>query len=164
MSEEESYSLAELLHSGYRYALSLASDQSRAEDVLQDAWLAVLKANGPHTRQYLFSAVRTRFLNVYKRELLLSIVPLDDVPEHELSIHELDMSDYLDHKLLEQALSGLRSIERESLFLMVVEGYTAQEIADLTLQSRNTVLSHVHRAKRKVRDFLMVNDLEMRHE
>lgn len=49
--------------------------------------------------------------------------------------------------ILEQALAQLRSIEREALFLAVVEGYTAQEIADLTQQGRGTVLSLIHGRK-----------------
>lgn len=53
-----------------------------------------------------------------------------------------------------QALNNLRSQEREALFLTAVEGYTAQEIADLTHQPRGTVLSLVHRAKQKIRRFV----------
>lgn len=160
MAQEESESLAELLQSGFRYALSLTHDRARAEDILQDAWLAVLKAKGPHARPYLFSAVRSRFLNLYKRELLLSVVPLDDLAESEQPVSTLDISYYLDHSLLEKALNGLRSVEREALFLMTVEGYTAEEIATFTQQPRSTVLSHVHRAKQKVRRFFATKSSE----
>ena len=62
---------AELLQSGLRYAISLTHDTHRAEDVLQDAWLAVLKARGPHSKPYLFRVIRTRFINYNKREQLV---------------------------------------------------------------------------------------------
>ena len=52
---------------------------------------------------------------------------------------------------LEKPLSRLREEEREALFLNVVEGYTAQEIAKLTDRPRNTVLSLIHRARFKLR-------------
>jgi RNA polymerase sigma-70 factor (ECF subfamily) len=54
----------------------------------------------------------------------------------------------------------LRSVEREVLFLAVVEGYTADEIGRLVGQSRGSVLSLLHRAREKARNFL--EDLEAR--
>ena len=52
---------AELLRCGYRFALSLTHDASRSEDLLQDAWVAVLKAGGARTPAYLITAIRTRY-------------------------------------------------------------------------------------------------------
>ncbi len=167
MMKEVTQNLEELLHSGYRYALSLTHDKVRAEDVVQDAWLAVLKAKGPHSRPYLFSAVRSRFLNLNKREQLVTVVALDDVPQMEEQVdvtNSLDAMGYLEYPLLEEALDSLRSVEREALFLMAVEGYTANEIATFTKQPRGTVLSHIHRAKQKIRRFLATHDVEVRHE
>ena len=46
---------------------------------------------------------------------------------------------------LEQLLAKLRDIEREALFLHVVEGYSAVEIAALTGRPRGSVLSLIHR-------------------
>ncbi len=164
---EVTENLEELLHSGYRYALSLTHDKTRAEDIVQDAWLAVLKAKGPQTRPYFFSAVRSRFLNLNKREQLVMVVSLDDVPpieEQEDTSDHLEIMDYLEYPMLEEALDSLRGVEREALFLMAVEGYTANEIAIFTKQPRGTVLSHIHRAKQKIRYFLATHDVEVRHE
>ncbi|MFC1749549.1 RNA polymerase sigma factor [Pseudomonadota bacterium] len=161
MTDVSSESIEELLHSGYRYALSLTNDKSRAEDILQDAWLAVLKAKGPRKRPYLYSAVRSRFLNMYKREQLVSVVSLDDAPEIEDKIADDGLSSSIDYALLESALDDLRSIEREALYLMVVEGYTAKEIAEFTQQPRGTVLSLVHRAKQKVRCYVELKQSEV---
>ncbi len=166
MMDEVSQNLEELLHSGYRYALSLTHDKARAEDVIQDAWLAVLKAKGPHSRPYLFSAVRSRFLNLNKREQLVVVVAIDDVPpiEEQEDTSHLETMGELEYPMLEEALESLRGVEREALFLMAVEGYTANEIATFTAQPRGTVLSHIHRAKQKIRKFLAKHDVEVRHE
>jgi len=143
----------QLLQAGYRYALSLSQNSATAEDLLQDAWVAVLKAKGPSTKAYLFSAIRSRFLNLYKREQLLSIVPLED--EHHNEVPEVDhFSENFDIEIVEDALNTLRSTEREALFLNAVEGYTAQEVADLTLQPRGSVLSLIHRAKTKIKRYV----------
>lgn len=159
MPEPVVESIEDLLHSGFRYALSLAGDSARAEDLLQDAWLAVLKAKGPQHRPYLYSAIRSRFLNLNKREKLISVVSLSDVPELEGTIEAGNAFDYFDNALLERALAQLRCVEREALFLLVVEGYTASEISSFTQQPRGTVLSHIHRAKAKVRRFFQSNQI-----
>jgi len=154
--------IAELLQSGYRYALSLAREKAQAEDLLQEAWLAMLKAKGPTNKPYLFTAIRSRYINMYKRDQLVSIVALNDLSELCDPLTEQDQivmdGDYIE---LEAALATLRPIERETLFLMAVEGYTAQEVADLTSQSRNTVLSLNHRARQKVRRYYQSNQIEV---
>jgi RNA polymerase sigma-70 factor (ECF subfamily) len=40
------------------------------------------------------------------------------------------------------------------LYLAVVEGYTAEEIAELTSRPRGTILSLLHRTKAKLCDLL----------
>lgn len=149
--------LTELLQNGYRYALSLTHHKSRAEDLLQDAWVAVLQARGARTKSYLFSAIRTRFLNLYKRERLVPMIPLEDA--HVETDLDNDLRDIgplfrAEAEVLEEALARLRPVEREALFLAAVQDYTAQEIADLTQQTRGTVLSLIHRARHKLRRML----------
>ena len=72
---------------------------------------------------------------------------------------------FADTATLNRALAALRPAERETLFLADVEGYTAQEIADLTGHPRGTVLSLIHRTHRKLRDLLEQSREEIRrHE
>ena len=56
---------------------------------------------------------------------------------------------------LERVLARLRVEEREVLYLAVAERYRAAEIAAMTGRPRNTVLSLMHRAKRKLRELLL---------
>ena len=156
--------IAELLQSGYRYALSLAREKTQAEDLLQEAWLAMLKAKGPANKPYLFTAIRSRYINMYRRDQLVSIVALNEFSEFCDPLSEQEQlaieSDH-DYVELEAALATLRPIERETLFLMAVEGYTAQEVAGLTNQPRNTVLSLNYRARQKVRRYYQSNQIEV---
>ena len=145
--------LADLLQHGYRYALSLTHDPSRAEDLLHEAWIAVLRAGGPPEKGYLFSAIRTRFLNHNKRERLVPFVPLDEFREEEGDQAHAPSGSHFDQGNLEGALATLRPVEREALYLSVVEGYTADEIAKRTKQPRGSVLSLIHRSKQKLRRF-----------
>ncbi len=146
-----SVDMTALLQSGFRYAMSLTHDTHQAEDVLQDAWLAVMQADGPHSRTYLFSAIRSRFLNSHRREKLVLIVSLEELDGIAHDACNDEGLQEINDELLVRAIGELRSVEREVLFLMVVEGYTAQEVADLTDRPRGTVLSLLHRGKRKIR-------------
>ena len=55
-----------------------------------------------------------------------------------------------DKQLVAQVLGGLRPEEREALYLSAVEGYTAEEIGAMSSTTKNTVLSWLHRARKKV--------------
>jgi RNA polymerase sigma-70 factor (ECF subfamily) len=153
MARPEPAALEPLLQRGYRYALSLTHDSGRAEDLLHDAVLRVLKKGEVENLGYLIATIRNRFIDLHRRERLVVMQPLDDIGEEALSA--LDAPDMtLDPERLEQALDTLRPPEREALYLAGVESYTAQEIADLTGRPRGTVLSLIHRARGKVRRFL----------
>lgn len=146
--------LSALLSDGFRYAMSLTHDIAKAEDVLQDAWLAVLKANGPHQKSYLFSAIKSRFINQYRRELLVPITAIDDEfiggAEQIEGMKNINI-DSLINIDLEKILATLRPSEREALYLSAVEGFSAREISEQTEQPRGTILNLIYRAKQKLR-------------
>ena len=150
MTGSERAPLEETLQRGYRYALSLTLDAGRAEDLLHDAVVSVLKKKKLRELPYLIATIRNRFVDLYRRERLVVMHPLDEVTEAELDVEEAP----LDGAMLEEALGILRPPEREALYLSSVESYTAQEIADLTGSPRGTVLSLIHRARQTLRRFM----------
>ncbi len=139
-----------LLQAGFRYALSLRATRADAEDLVQEAWCRLYRraAMAP-TKPEMFVTIRRLFLDQHRRNRLVVFENLDCAPE------AADPAAPLDERILPRDLAGplgaLRPVEREALFLTVVEGYTAQEVADLTDSARGTVLSLVHRAKAKLR-------------
>jgi RNA polymerase sigma-70 factor (ECF subfamily) len=146
-----------LLDRAYRYAFSLAHDAAEAEDLLQDACLSILASGGSWQRSYLFATIRNRFIDRYRRNrkiLFLSLDRDDNSSEEEPTDLNWEAPDVLQNGLLDRALGSLRAEERETLFLAVVEGYTAEEIAELTARPRGTILSLLYRTKAKLRDLL----------
>ena len=136
-----------LLQSGYRYALSLTHRESDAEDLVQEAWLKVYPKKGRRiNRPLLFTAIRNLYIDHYRRGQLVVFEAFDETQQSpvELTENNITSAD------LEAALDRLKPEEREAIFLNAVEGYTAQEIADLTDRPRNTVLSLMHRGKQKL--------------
>ena len=148
-SEEE---LSILLKRGYRYALSLIHDESRAEDLLQDAWLSVVRAGGSFSFAYLRSAIRSRFIDGIRRIHLMPVLDEnmeDNSPDSDDGVHFT--ADRMD---IEKMLEVIRPEEREVLYLSLVEGYTAQEIGEITDKPRGTVLTLAYRGKAKMRQVL----------
>ena len=148
--------LGELVQRGYRFALSLTHSAQRAEELVQDAWFSVLRARGPWSRGYLFSAIRSRFIDDCRRRKIVVFEPLHEDTQQECDDLEVSFDDGLlaGNGALDAALGKLKPEERTVLFLAAVEEYTAQQIAELLAWPRGTVLSMLHRTRRKLRDTL----------
>ncbi|MBJ20119.1 MAG: RNA polymerase sigma factor [bacterium] len=157
-SSEPVENLEELFQRGFRYALALTHEPDHAAELVQDACVACLAAQAPWGTGYLFAAIRSRFVDQYRRRKLTLVEPIGG--EEELAQAGAHVDPREDELLeagldsLDRALGRLRAEERETLFLAAVEGYTAREIAALTGRPRGTVLSVLHRARRKIRDLL----------
>ncbi len=146
--------LQALLHTAYRYAHALCAHAEMAEDLVHEAWLKVVAKHGATPdKALLFRVIRNLFIDDIRHR---NRFPSDSIDEHAMIDHQaLDPSHFVsEDRVLSQGLSELRSIEREVLFLWVFEGHTAAEIADITAQSRGTVLSQIHRTKAKLKKHL----------
>ena len=138
----------QMLQAGFRYALSLTHHEPDAEDLVHDAWLKCFPKYGKRlTQSLLFTTIRNLYIDQYRHNQLAVFEAFDENTHNKIDIsseHEIASED------LDQALAKLNSEERESIYLNIVEGYTAKEIAQATHRSRNTVLSHIHRGKQKL--------------
>jgi RNA polymerase sigma-70 factor (ECF subfamily) len=150
--------LDDLLSRAHGYALSLAHDATRAEDLVQDACLSTLRARAGWSAPYPFRAVRSRFIDALRRETPLALVVTPE-PDGEVTLADdraFGPALPCDGTDLWAAMGQLRPEEREALYLAAVEGWTASEIGAWLDRPRATVLSIVHRAKRKLRRALAV--------
>lgn len=139
----------DLLQTGFRYAFSLTHQHHDAEDLVQEAWIRLSRLHGEVANKSLFFVtIRNLFIDQYRRKNLVLIDTLESVNEPAMEDDLLQLT--LTAEDIEQALGLLRAEEREVIFLNLVEGYTAQEIAELTRRSRNTILSLLHRGKKKL--------------
>lgn len=145
-----------LLDSGYRYALALVVDENDAYDLVHDAWMKLYPRYGKlPDKALLFCTIRTLFIDVIRHRQRFEQVAFDEERmEEQYASGDMFSSALTPDKQLVAALSKLRIEERETLFLSVVEGYTADEIATLTRRQRGTVLSMLYRTKRKLKKTL----------
>lgn len=145
--------LDDLLHRGYRYALSLTHNSETAQDLLQDACLRISRRGGPWSIRYLITTIRNRHIDLQRRSSKLDFTSLD---EFDL-IGDVDVTMRSFDPQLERALAQLNEDERELLYLSVMEGYSASELAKLTKRPRGTILSSLHRSKKKLQKLLTLS-------
>lgn len=155
--------IRQLLQKGYRYAYSLTHNAAQAEDLVQDAWLSILKNQAPHNIQYLITVVRNCFLNQLKREKIVPLVTIEDIQTEELLLaSEKDFYDILaNNDQLNKALNTLRPIEREIIYLYYIEEYSTEEIAKLTSISKGAVCSLIYRSRIKLKSSINTEKSEI---
>ncbi len=144
-----------LLQQGYRYAFALTHDPGRAEDLVQDGWLRVLTSGGQVSPATLLRAIYCRFVDLHRRERRIRFEAL--VIEPPVSgLDESDESwcrDVAPHEL-DAALSRLLPEERAVTYLAHAAEWPIAQIAELMEWPRGTVLSVLHRVRRRLQEDL----------
>ena len=137
----------DLVDAGFRYAFSLTHHRQDAEDLVQQACLRVVRSKGSVVEKgYLFVTIRNLFRDGCRRQSLVSFAPLtDETHNGDSEVRQIDSR--LD---LESILGTLTSDDRELLYLNCIEGFTAQEISEITGQPRGTILSQLARTKHRL--------------
>lgn len=146
--------LVELVQRGFRYALALTHDPTQAEDLVQDAALALLRSQAPPTAPMLFTILRNRFVDQLRRDERVEPEGLERADDAQVAAALDARLDERDTGRLDRALARLRPEEREVLMLACVEDLTCAQIAELFGRPRGTVTSLLFRAQRKVREAL----------
>jgi RNA polymerase sigma-70 factor (ECF subfamily) len=141
----------------YLYCKRFLGATPRAEDVFQDVFLKFLEharegKEIDNVRGYLMAMAHNRCLNVIRdRKYPSDISEMEDLlPAEEVSYGET-------HDL-QKALDALPAGNREALLLREYQGYSYEEIAQLTSVPLTTVRKRIFRARQQLRTLLSTND------
>ena len=116
---------------------------------MQTAWLkSHEKYSTVTTKALFFTIIRNLYIDQYRRRRRVRFITLTSEHEHFSASGGADRENA--RIAMDQMLAKLRDIEREALFLHAVEGHSANEIATLTGRPRGTVLSLIHRSRKKL--------------
>jgi len=153
----------------YNYALKIARNADDAQDLLQETYYKAFKnyhqfENGTNSKAWMFMILKNTFINNYrkiKREpVKLDYDEIEDIYENiksdQAKDNNLDLdfyNDLLDDEL-SAALSKIPSKMKEVFLLCDLEGYTYEEIAEITDIPIGTVRSRLHRARKLLQDEL----------
>ncbi|AGB71576.1 RNA polymerase sigma factor protein [Rhizobium tropici CIAT 899] len=149
-----------LLPSLRRYSRSLARSDADGEDLLQDCVEKVLARRGQwrglNLRGWIFTIMTNLYRNERRQQGGRSFVDIDD--NSHLPADETD-NDPLRRSRLETALNSLGEDYRAVLMLVVVEGYSYQDVADMLDIPIGTIMSRLSRARQKMTSLLNADNV-----
>jgi RNA polymerase sigma-70 factor, ECF subfamily len=139
----------------YPAALRMTRNPTDAEDLVQETSAKAYAAFGQFTpgtnlRAWLNRILTTTFINVYRKRRREPQQALGgDLAEWQMSA---------DPDLL-RALRALPGEFRTAVYLADIEGYPYREIAEIMGTPVGTVMSRLHRGRRKIREQLLASRL-----
>jgi len=152
----------------YRFALSLARDETAAADLVQQTFY-LWAAKGDKlrvacaARSWLLTTLHREFLGTRRRENRFAHVEVTEADE-ELP-HVLPLTaNQLDAHAVMQALMQVAEVYRAPLALFYLEDMSYQEIAETLEVPAGTVMSRLARGKLQLRQLLCVDEDERRQK
>jgi len=140
-----------LLPSLRRYSRSLTRSDTDGEDLLQDCVEKVLARRGQWRGLNLRGWVLTIMTNLYRNSRRQTgRAPFVELDSAEEIVSVDPVPDPLEHSRLEDALNSLSEENRSVLMLVVIEGYTYQEVATALDIPIGTVMSRLSRARQRI--------------
>jgi|GEM_PF-286101 len=147
----------------FRVALSLTRNRADAEDLVQESLLRAYKAihtfDGSYPRAWVLTIVRNTERNRHRRrrpelladpEITDERVPATSADEVELRAEHQELGG-----AISQAVSALPINFQQVVQLVDIDGLTYQEAAELIEVPLGTVMSRLHRARRRLRELLL---------
>jgi RNA polymerase sigma-70 factor, ECF subfamily len=138
-----------------RYARSLSASDADGEDLLQDGVERLLTArtswSGTNFHAWAMTILTNLYRNGTRRERKFPSVELDEashLPE------TTPVGDPLERARLHRALDRLSPDFRATLMLVVVEGHSYAEVAEITHAPIGTVMSRLSRARAEIARYL----------
>lgn len=147
----------------WRVAMSLTRNRADAEDLVQESLLRAYKAidgfDGRYPRAWLLTILRNTERNRHRRrrpELLSDPNMAEERgPRTDADMIERRAEDREFDEAVTAALEELPENFRRVIELVDVDGLTYQEAADVLDVPLGTVMSRLHRARRRIRDLLV---------
>jgi RNA polymerase sigma-70 factor (ECF subfamily) len=153
----------------YRTAWSLTRSDADAQDLVQDtllrAYRAIDRFDGRHPRAWLLTIMRNANINRVRKKKPDLLDDPDATFERSTEFAERDhpeslVVDPVFDAAVETAFQGLPDMFREIVELVDLNGLAYQEAADLLDIPVGTVMSRLHRARKRIRDELGEADVD----
>lgn len=143
------------------FAYGMLSDRRTAEDVVQQAFVELVKAapkikgDGRSLRAWLYRSVRFGCMDEYRRRSRRPEIPHETLPDEGID------HDPMEHRLepsVEAALGSLSKRHRTVVILRHVVGMSGEEIAEVIGTSTRAAYAVVSRAEANLRKALEAGD------
>ena len=138
----------------YRFILHNMKDEEEAKDVVQDTfekmWMKHKEVNAEKSKSYLFTTGYHTMLDRIKKKKRNA-----PMKEANLNMH-YHTKQYSDaNELIKEAVQKLPDVQRSVVMLRDYEGYSYEEIADITKLSISQVKVYIYRARLFLKEYLV---------
>jgi RNA polymerase sigma-70 factor (ECF subfamily) len=120
------------------------------EDIFQDVFLQLFRYekrfdSDAHEKAWLIRVTINKCKDLHKSFFRSRVCPLDDI--------ELTFEDETENDVMREILA-LPQKYKDVIYLFYYEGYTVPEISKILAMKENTVYSHLHRARKALKENL----------
>lgn len=151
--EEYNNCVREYADNVYRFVLKNIRDEDRAADIVQDAyekmWRHHKNVNSEKGKSYLFSTAYHVLIDHTRREKNTMRIEETDLQGYS---HERQYSDL--QEVLHQALEKLPEDQKMVVMMRDYEGYSYEEIGEITGLSESQVKVYIYRARVFLRKYI----------
>lgn len=138
----------------YRFIKKNVRDEDKAKDIVQDTfekiWLRVTDIDAEKSKSYLFTAAYHTMIDAIRREK--NQVEMQEEHEELLTTHNT-FSDL--KKVIDRALAKLSEIQRSVIMLRDYEGYSYEEIGEITGLNESQVKVYIYRARLSMKEYIV---------
>lgn len=137
----------------YRFALKNLRDEEKAKDIVQDTferlWVKVAEVNFEKVKSYLFTTAYHAIVDLTRREKKVGVY-------NEAAVKKLeDNNQYSDLKeILDEAIEKLPEIQKTTILLRDYEGYSYEEIGEITNLNESQVKVYIFRARKFLKEYI----------
>lgn len=142
----------------FRFAMKHLKNEMSAKDIVQETFLKVWdkhqEINAEKVKSYLFTTAYHAIIDWVKKEKRSGDF---DLVSHNLSASKTDEIDL--KSILDWALNKLPEIQKSVILLRDYEGYSYDEIAEITELSESQVKVYIFRARQSLKTYLKSTEL-----
>ena len=142
----------------YRFALKHLRDADLAKDVVQESfarlWVKVVEVDAAKAKSYLFTTAHHAMVDEVRKGSRST-----RMEEHHDNLRSVSQSQPDLKEVLDAALATLPSIQRSVVLLRDLEGYTYEEIAELTGLNLAQVKVYIYRGRTALKEYIGQLDL-----
>jgi len=137
----------------FRFILKNIRDEEKAKDIIQDTyeklWVNVSKVNFEKVKSYIFTTAYHTMIDLIRREKKQVDFETVNVEKYAHSEQYTDLNE-----LLHNAIEKLPEDQRSVILLRDYEGYSYQEIAEITNLSESQVKVYIYRGRMFLKNYI----------
>lgn len=148
----------------FRFIAKNIGDHDLASDIVQEAFIKLWEKHEEvgfeKAKSYLFTSAYHKMIDIIRRNKKVSDIDISEsVYESDFAQKTYSMQAFDTKKIIHEALDKLPEIQKHVVMLRDYEGYSYQEIGEITQLSESQVKVYIYRARLAMKNFLVSMDL-----